>query len=42
MAVGFKVGCYWFQVGTSDFCIPFFQRYVFGSNMENGEVFIPN
>ena len=42
MAVGFKVGYYWFQVGTSDFLHSFFQRYVFGSNMENGGVFIPN
>lgn len=36
MAVGFKVGYYWFQVGTSDFLHSFFLRYVFGSNMENG------
>ena len=42
MEVGFKVGYYWFQVGTSDFLHSFFLRYVFGSNMENGGVFIPN
>lgn len=31
-----------FKLEQVIFCIPFFQRYVFGSNMENGEVFIPN
>ncbi len=39
MAVGFKVGYYWFQVGTSDFLHSFFLRYVFGSNMGNGRVY---
>lgn len=36
MAVGFKVGYYWFQVGTSDFCILFFNDMYSARTWEMG------
>ena len=45
MAVGFKVGYYWFQVGTSDFLHSFFSTICImysARTWKMGGVFIPN